>query len=378
MRGINDHRKLLCVVGTRPEGIKMAPVIRQLRSEGWADVRVMATAQHREMLDQVLAQFEILVDIDLDIMQVGQSLASLTARMIEKVNQVLGDEAPDLVIAQGDTTTVFAIALCCFYREIPFAHVEAGLRTHDRKSPFPEEMNRVVASYLADLHFAPTARARDNLLKEGVEPDRVMVTGNTVIDALFHQSARNADIDLPIQTDKRLILVTVHRRESFGKPLGSICDALLELCSRRDDIEFLLPVHPNPIVSGTIRSRLTDQRGIVLCNPLDYAQFVGALKRAYIILTDSGGVQEEAPALGKPVLVLRAETERPEAIEAGVARLVGMQCDQIVDAVTELLDNPASYGRMVQGGSPFGDGHAAPRISHALKSFLLAQGQNAG
>jgi UDP-N-acetylglucosamine 2-epimerase (non-hydrolysing) len=349
----------------------MAPVIRQLRSEPWADVRVLVTAQHREMLDQVLALFEISADIDLDIMQIGQSLATLTARMIERVDQVLGGEAPDLVIAQGDTTTVFAIALCCFYRGIPFAHVEAGLRTFDRQSPFPEEMNRVVASYLAELHFAPTERARDNLLKEGVAPDRVTVTGNTVIDALLQQASRDSEVDLPLQADKRLILVTVHRRESFGKPLESLCDALLELSCLRKDIEILIPVHPNPNVADTIRSRLANRRGIVLCSPLDYAQFVDALKRAYLVLTDSGGVQEEAPALGKPVLVLRTETERPEAIEAGVAKLLGMRRNRIVNAVCELLDDQAIYAPMARGGSPFGDGFAAPRIVRALRNFLF-------
>lgn len=363
-------RRLLCVVGTRPEGIKMAPVIQSLAAEPWAEVRVLATAQHRGMLDQVLGLFGIVPDIDLNIMESGQTLAMLTARLIGRIDEVLSIEAPDMVIAQGDTTTVFTMALCCFYRGIPFAHVEAGLRTFDRKSPFPEEMNRFVAGYLADLHFAPTNRARDNLLREGVAADRIHVTGNTVIDALLQQSARSGNQSLPIDPDKRTILVTTHRRENFGAPLEAICDVLLELTRRHDDIEILFPVHPNPNVTRVVTAKLAQQRGIVLCEPLDYAGFVTALKRAYLVLTDSGGVQEEAPALCKPVLVLRTETERPEAIEAGVARLVGINHDAILEAVEDLLNDQAAYSAMAHGGSPYGDGHASPRIVASLRQYL--------
>lgn len=363
-------RRLLCVVGTRPEGIKMAPVIQSLAAEPWAEVRVLATAQHRGMLDQVLGLFGIVPDIDLDIMESGQTLAMLTARLIGRIDEVLSIEAPDMVIAQGDTTTVFTMALCCFYRGIPFAHVEAGLRTFDRKSPFPEEMNRFVAGYLADLHFAPTNRARDNLLREGVAADRIHVTGNTVIDALLQQSARSGNESLPIDPGKRTILVTTHRRENFGAPLEAICDVLLELAKRHDDIEILLPVHPNPNVTRVVTTKLAHQRGIVLCEPLDYAGFVTALKRSYLVLTDSGGVQEEAPALCKPVLVLRTETERPEAIEAGVARLVGVSHDAILEAVEDLLNDQRAYNAMAHGGSPYGDGHASPRIVASLRRYL--------
>jgi UDP-N-acetylglucosamine 2-epimerase (non-hydrolysing) len=362
-------RRLLCVVGTRPEGIKMAPVIQSLQAEPWAEVRVLATAQHRDMLDQVLDLFGIVADIDLDIMQSGQSLPTLTARLIERIDQVLSDEAPDMVIAEGDTTTVFAMALCCFYRRIPFAHVEAGLRTFDRRSPFPEEMNRSVAGYLADLHFAPTTRARDNLLKEGVAPGRIIVTGNTVIDALLQQAARNAGKRLPIDPGKRLILVTTHRRENFGAPLEAICDALLDLAGRHQEIQILFPVHPNPNVTRIVQAKLANKPGIVLCDPLDYADFVFALQQSFLVLTDSGGVQEEAPALGKPVLVLRTETERPEAIEAGVAKLVGVEREAIVREAERLLDDPDHYAQMARGGSPYGDGRAAARIVEALRQF---------
>lgn len=362
--------KLLCVVGTRPEGVKMAPVIRALKTESWADVRVLATAQHREMLDQVLGLFGIVPDIDLDIMQTGQSLGALTVRLIEALDGVLAVEVPDLVIAQGDTTTVFTVALCCYYRGIPFAHVEAGLRTFDRGSPFPEEMNRFVADYLADLHFSPTQRARENLLKEGIADERIVVTGNTVIDALLDQAAREDIDNLPISPDKRLVLVTTHRRENFGAPLEAICDAIVDLGDRHTDVEFLFPVHPNPNVAKVVNAKLAGKHRIVLCNPLDYAQFVTALKRAYLVLTDSGGVQEEAPALGKPVLVLRTETERPEAVEAGVARLVGVARDTIVNEVDNLLNDSLHYAKMSRGGSPYGDGQAASRIVNSLRHFF--------
>jgi UDP-N-acetylglucosamine 2-epimerase (non-hydrolysing) len=306
-------------------------------------------------------------------MQSGQSLPTLTARLIERIDRVLSEEAPHMVIAQGDTTTVFAMALCCFYRGIPFAHVEAGLRTFDRRSPFPEEMNRFVAGYLADLHFAPTARARDNLLKEGVAPARIIVTGNTVIDALLQQAARNAGKHLPIDPGKRLILVTAHRRENFGAPLEAICDALLDVVGRHQDIQILFPVHPNPNVTRIVYARLAGKPGIALCDPMDYADFVFALQQSFLVLTDSGGVQEEAPALGKPVLVLRTETERPEAIEAGVAKLVGIEREAIVAAVELLIADERHYQAMSRGGSPYGDGHAAARIVDALQAFLSSR-----
>lgn len=367
-------KKVLCVVGTRPEGIKMAPVIQALRAEPWADVRVLATAQHRQMLDQVLDLFGIGADIDLDVMQEGQALANLMARLLVRIDRVLENEDPAVVIAQGDTTTVLSIALACFYRDIPFAHIEAGLRTHDRRSPFPEEMNRAVAGYLANLHFAPTLRAKENLIREGVPENLIFVTGNTVIDALLQQTART---EAPVQDagGKRMILVTAHRRENFGRPLGDICDALLQLTERHADIEVLFPVHPNPHVTELVRAKLLDHPRITLCAPLDYAAFVDALLRSWLVLTDSGGVQEEAPALGKPVLVLRNETERPEAVEAGVAQLIGSERSEIVEAVERLLLEPCSYAEMARGASPYGDGCAAPRIVGVLRKFLAVNAE---
>jgi UDP-N-acetylglucosamine 2-epimerase (non-hydrolysing) len=360
-------RKILCVVGTRPEGIKMAPVIRALAAAPWAEVRVLATAQHRLMLDQVLGLFGIAPDRDLDIMEAGQSLAGLTSRLIARIDEVLTEENPAIVVAQGDTTTVFTMALCCYYRNIPFAHVEAGLRTFDRRSPFPEEMNRVVASYLADLHFAPTERAKANLLNEGVAPEQIFVTGNTVIDALHYQVERGGELDQDIDPSKRLILVTAHRRENFGAPMISICAAIAELAESFEDVHFLIPVHPNPNVTGVVKTALAGRPRITLCEPLDYAQFVAALKRCHLVLTDSGGVQEEAPALGKPVLVMRTDTERPEAVEAGVARLVGTDRKEIFDQVSRLLTDKEHYAGMARGGSPYGDGRAAARIIEAIR-----------
>lgn len=363
----------MCVVGTRPEVIKMAPVIRALAAESWAKVRVLATAQHRQMLDQALDLFGIAPDLDLDIMQSGQSLPALTSRLVARIDAVLAAETPDLVMAQGDTTTVFAMALCCFYRKVAFAHVEAGLRSNDRHSPFPEEMNRVFAGYLADLHFAPTPRARDNLVREGVPQATIFVTGNTVIDALLE---RAAGIDPPPSVPgRRTVLVTVHRRENFGQPLDEICDALLELSGKYPDVDFVLPVHPNPQVSMQVRTKLAGRPSIELTEPLDYSGFVAMLKRACIVMTDSGGVQEEAPALGKPLLVLRTETERPEAVEIGAAKLVGNRREAIVAGASRLLDDASHYARMSTAGSPYGDGQAAQRIAAHVRDWLFFQGK---
>lgn len=366
-----NKARILCVVGTRPEVIKMAPVILALQGSDWAQVRVIATAQHRGLLDQALADFGIVPDLDLDLMQENQTLAGLTSRLIARLDQVLADEAPDFVFAQGDTTTVFATGLCCFYRDIPFGHVEAGLRTHQRRLPFPEEMNRVFASYLATLHFAPTEAARRHLLAEGVAEQTIHLTGNTVIDALHYQVARSEDVVLPLTPGLRTVLVTAHRRESFGAPLEEICAALRELVQGHPDIEVLFPVHPNPNSGGRVRERLADVERIVLVDALDYRHFVAAMQRCHLILTDSGGVQEEAPALGKPVLVLREQTERPEAVDAGVVRLVGHDRALIVAAAGRLLDDPQAYADMARGVSPYGDGHAAGRIVAAVRALLF-------
>ena len=367
---MSARRRIMVVIGTRPEAIKMAPLVLALREQPWADVRVLATAQHRQMLDQVLDVFGIVPDIDLDIMQPGQALTTLTARLLLKLDDVLKDERPDIVLLQGDTTTVMSVALACFYHRIPIGHVEAGLRTGDLDNPFPEEMNRIVAGRLARWHFAPTATSRDNLLREGFAPEQVFVTGNTVIDALQQVAGRDLDLGVDVDPDKRLVLVTAHRRENFGEPFRAICRAIRELADTNPDTAFLYPVHPNPNILEPARELLSGHPRITLCAPLDYLPFVAAMKRAHVILTDSGGVQEEAPALGKPVLVLRHETERPEAVDAGVVKLVGTDHGAIVAETNRLLRDGAAWRAMARGVSPYGDGRACARIVGHLAAGL--------
>lgn len=364
-------KKILCTIGTRPEAIKMAPLIRALQADPAFDCRVLATAQHRQMLDQVLGIFGIVPDIDLDIMQPGQTLSGLTGRLLLRLEEVLARERPDAVLAQGDTTTVLATALAAFHERIPFGHVEAGLRTGDLDSPFPEEMNRVVASQLSRWHFAPTGLAADRLLAEGHDGARIHITGNTVIDALHHVAATAPDPGLGLDPARRMLLVTLHRRENFGTPLKRICDALAALVRDNPDVQMVLPVHHNPNVREVIRARFATAERVILCEPLDYAAFVGAMQRATLILSDSGGVQEEAPALGKPVLVLRDTTERPEAVMAGVTRLVGTETETIRAAAQQLLDDPAAHAAMARHHSPYGDGRAAARIAAVLRRDLL-------
>jgi UDP-N-acetylglucosamine 2-epimerase (non-hydrolysing) len=365
------RRRILAVVGTRPEAIKMAPVIRALQSAPWAEVRVLATAQHRQMLDQVLEAFAIVPDIDLDIMAPDQTLPELTARLLTRLDAVFAGERPDAVLIQGDTTTVMTAALAAFYRRIAVGHVEAGLRTGDLRNPFPEEMNRIVAGRLSRWHFAPTIGARDNLLREGFDPSSVHVTGNTVIDALLDVVQRDVPLPFDLPADRRMLLVTAHRRENFGAPFREVCEAVRELADRHADVHVVYPVHPNPNVSGPAHEILSGHERITLCPPLDYLPFVAAMKRAHLVLTDSGGVQEEAPALGKPVLVMRQETERPEAVEAGVVRLVGPVRTAIVAEASRLLDDPQAYAAMAKGVSPYGDGHAAARIADILERDLV-------
>jgi len=362
-------KKILCVVGTRPEAIKMAPVIAALQNEAWAECRVLATAQHRHMLDQVLQLFAIEPDIDLDIMRPNQALTTLTARLLLDLDDVLQAEKPAAVLAQGDTTTVMTVALACFYHQIPFGHVEAGLRTGQLFNPFPEEANRIIAGHLARWHFAPTASAKSNLRREGIPEGHITVTGNTVIDALLQIAAQNPKLTVELPTDKRLVLVTAHRRENFGEPFRRVCTALRTLADRNADIHILYPVHPNPNVKDVAHAMLGGHARITLCEPLDYAPFVAAMQRAYLLLTDSGGVQEEAPALGKPVLVMRTETERPEAVTAGVVKLVGTDSECIVAETQRLLDDQTAYCAMARGVSPYGDGHAAERIVHVLRTW---------
>lgn len=363
-------KKILCVIGTRPEAIKMAPVVQALQGSDRFSVRVLATAQHRQLLDQVLKVFGIQPDVDLDIMRPNQALSELTSRLLLELDGVLRSEKPALVLAQGDTTTVMTVALACFYQQIPFGHIEAGLRTGDMANPFPEEMNRVIAGRLSRWHFAPTESARQNLLREAVPDEHIWVTGNTVIDALKSVAERNPEIGIDLDDSKRLLLVTAHRRENFGAPFREICRAVRTLADRNEDVQVLYPVHPNPNVQAVAQQMLGGHPRIVLCPPLDYLPFVAAMRRAYLILSDSGGVQEEAPALGKPVLVLRRETERPEAVQAGVVRLVGPDCERIIDETQRLLDDASAYKEMARGVSPYGDGLAAGRIVSILAKTL--------
>lgn len=363
--------RVLSVVGTRPEAIKMAPVIQELaRHAGRVEARVCATAQHREMLDQVLGLFGIVPDVDLNLMQPGQTLSEVAARVLLALDPVLVEWRPDWLLAQGDTTTVMAAALCAHHNRVRVGHVEAGLRSYDRANPFPEEMNRVVADHAADLLFAPTAQAQDNLLREGICADRIRVTGNTVIDALLQVAASpwQPPGDDPLHSldpDKRLLLVTAHRRENFGAPLLDIISALRDLAAR-GDVQVVYPVHLNPNVRGPVYQALGGVPGVILTPPVDYRRLVYLLKRSALVLTDSGGIQEEAPSLGVPVLVLRQVTERPEGVAAGTARVVGTDRDRIVAEASRLLDDPAAYREMAQAANPYGDGHAAGRIVQAL------------
>ncbi|QRM19919.1 UDP-N-acetylglucosamine 2-epimerase (non-hydrolyzing) [Dechloromonas sp. TW-R-39-2] len=363
-------KKILCVVGTRPEAIKMAPVILELQKNPDFDVRILATAQHRHMLDQVLGFFNIDPHIDLNIMRPNQALTTLTARLLLELDDVLLEEKPDVILAQGDTTTVMTVALAAFYHRIPFGHVEAGLRTWDMQNPFPEEANRVIAGRLAKWHFAPTKGSKENLLREGVVDSDIVVTGNTVIDALLMTADKDIEIGIDLPADKKIVLVTSHRRENFGEPFNDICRALKHLALNNQNVHLLYPVHPNPNVHKVAHDVLSGIDNITLCDPLDYAPFVAAMKRSYFIISDSGGVQEEAPALGKPVLVLREETERPEAVQEGVVELVGASFAKIVASTQKLLDDTAVYSEMARGVSPYGDGLASRRISGVLKEYF--------
>lgn len=366
-------KRIVCVVGTRPEAIKMAPVIRALANAGWARPYVLLTAQHRELLDQVMRLFDIRADDDLNVMRPNQQLPALTAQLMTALDAALERARPDAVLAQGDTTTVLCTALASFYRRIPFGHVEAGLRTGDLDYPFPEEANRVLASRLARWHFAPTETARGNLLREGIAAATIHVTGNTVIDALLDVAPRAGGVDLSFVRGRKLILLTAHRRENFGQPLVEIFSAVRDLVCMFEDIVVLYPVHPNPHVRGPAEQLLGGHPRIELTAPLDYEPFVAAMKAAFLVLTDSGGVQEEAPALGKPVLVLRDETERPEAVEAGAVELVGPNRARIVERVGGLVKDRSLYEAMSKKVSPYGDGHAAERIARILQVDLIGQ-----
>lgn len=373
---MQQTKKIMLVFGTRPEAIKMAPVVRALRQASQWEVKVCVTAQHRQMLDQVLSLFGIVPDFDLNMMKSGQDLTDITANVLTGMRNVLSEWNPDLVLVHGDTTTAMAASLAAFYATISVAHVEAGLRTNDIYSPWPEEMNRRIVGRVASLHFAPTETARANLLAEGCADESIYVTGNTVIDALLDVVRRiEADALLNqqlhkhfafINEAKRLILVTGHRRENFGQGFEDICKALRKI-AQRDDVEIVYPVHLNPNVQDPVRRVLSNCPQIHLIEPLDYLPFVYLMNRAHILLTDSGGIQEEAPSLGKPVLVMRDTTERPEAVLAGTVKLVGTDTEGIVLNTTRLLDDIGLYQLMSRAHNPYGDGHAAQRISEIIE-----------
>lgn len=372
--------RVLSIFGTRPEAVKMAPVIQALDRADEIDSRVCVTAQHREMLDQVLDLFKIKPDIDLNLMRPNQTLSELTAQILEHLDPVLADEHPDWVLVQGDTTTVMTASLAAFYRNIKVGHVEAGLRTGDKRQPFPEEINRRVAGVIADLHFAPTQLSRSNLLKEGVADERILVTGNPGIDALHQISAMSPSPEVihwlkewgVSEGKKRLILVTAHRRENQGEGLDHICQAIKTLAERyHTKLSLVYPVHPNPKIAEPAYQMLDSIPGVHLLPPVDYPTLVHLMKSSTIVLTDSGGIQEEATGLGKPTLVLRDKTERPEGVAAGVLKLVGTDPGRIVEETSRLLDDPAAYDAMAHAENPFGDGHAADRIVKGILDFPL-------
>ncbi|MDR6599661.1 UDP-N-acetylglucosamine 2-epimerase (non-hydrolyzing) [Achromobacter deleyi] len=375
--------KVLTVFGTRPEAIKMAPVVAALNAHATIDSRVCVTGQHRHMLDQVLQLFSIKPDYDLDIMRPGQDLYSITARVLEGMRDVLQDFRPDYVLVHGDTTTTLSASMAAFYARIPVGHVEAGLRTHNIYSPWPEEANRQITGVLASLHFAPTEQSRQNLLDESKPEDAILVTGNTVIDALLtvqskvkeNEQLRNAlHEQYPFLIgDKRMVLITGHRRENFGGGFEAICQAIQQLSLRYPAMQFVYPVHLNPNVREPVNRLLRDLDNVHLIEPLEYEPFVYFMGKSFIILTDSGGIQEEAPSLGKPVLVMRDNTERPEAVAAGTVRMVGTDPARIVQAVSELADNDAEYQKMAYAHNPYGDGQASPRIVQALLNHFQTQ-----
>ena len=367
--------KVILVYGTRPEAIKMAPIVRELisRSEAFQCVQCV-TAQHRQMLDQVMETFSLTSDYDLDIMTDGQTPADVGASILSKLPRVLDEVKPDLLLVQGDTMTTFSAALAAYLQRIPVGHVEAGLRTGNLDHPFPEEMNRRLTSQLTTLHFPPTQGAMDALLAEGFDPSNIHITGNTVIDALHQALIEDYKFTDPalqkLDRDKKLILVTTHRRENFGEPLSDICSAMETIADSRDDLVVVWPVHKNPRVSGTVHGRLSGRENVVLIEPLEYREFVHLMARSSIILSDSGGIQEEAPSLNIPVLVLREATERPEGVSAGATQLVGTDPGTIVNLTLELLDNDEKYREMASATNPYGDGAASKRIVDTIESYF--------
>ena len=378
--------KIIAITGTRPEAIKVAPIVKELRKRDGIQTILCNSGQHKQMIEEIFSDFGLVPDISLDVMSPGQSLASLSEKLFSAVDKVFDEEKPDWVIVQGDTTTVMVCALCAFYRKIKIAHVEAGLRSFDKMAPFPEEINRQIVTRVADLHFAPTRNAYANLIREGIDPDKAFVTGNTVIDALlwvkdFLQDKPeylNEEVRKAREEGKRIVLVTAHRRENFGQGFEEICSAVRELANRNEDCLFVYMLHLNPNVQIPAKKYLTHQKGILLLSTQSYLHFQALLNACYLVLTDSGGIQEEAPALDKPVLVMRDVTERPEGVKTGCARLVGARADCIIEGVSELLDDPALYQKMAKAQNPYGHGHSSERIVDALLRASCATSETSG
>ena len=366
--------KIIAITGTRPEAIKVAPIVKELRKRDGIQTILCNSGQHKQMIEETFSDFKLVPDISLDVMSPDQTLASLSGKLFAAVDRVFDEEKPDWVIVQGDTTTVMVCALCAFYRKIKIAHVEAGLRSFDKMAPFPEEINRQIVTRVADLHFAPTRNAYANLIREGIDPDKAFVTGNTVIDALLWVKAflqnkpeyLNEEVRKAQEKRRRIILVTGHRQENFGQGFEEICCAVKELAERYHDCLFVYPVHLNPNVQAPVKKYLSGHERILLLPPQSYLHFQSLLNASYLVLTDSGGIQEEAPALGKPVLVMRDVTERPEGVKTGCARLVGARADCIIEGVSELLDDPVQYQKMAKAQNPYGHGHSSERIVDAI------------
>jgi UDP-N-acetylglucosamine 2-epimerase (non-hydrolysing) len=369
---MNQTKKIVVVIGTRPEAIKLAPVVHAIEQCEWARCEVLLTGQHRDLIEPIVKHFNLKVTHDLEAMQPNQSLAGVTAKILQGVDTFISTRSPDAVLGQGDTASVLATSMACFFRHIPFAHVEAGLRTGNLHLPFPEEMNRVLTTQMAHWHFAPTVLAKNNLLAEGVDPQKIWVTGNTVIDALKLTIAQAAP-PLPCRPGREFVLITAHRRENMGTALESVCNAIAVLAQLHPELDFIYPVHPNPGIRLVVHKLLANMHNVLLIEPCNYAVFCCLMSRARLILSDSGGVQEEAPFLGKPVLVLRDETERPEALAIGANELVGTRMERIVMAAQALLLDAAAYERMATAGSPYGDGHAATLIVDTLRQSLGCQ-----
>jgi UDP-N-acetylglucosamine 2-epimerase len=365
--------KVCSVFGTRPEAIKMAPLVKELQSREELDAKVLVTAQHREMLDSVLELFDITPDFDLNIMKHGQTITDITTRVLHGVGEIFEQEKPDLVLVHGDTTTTFAAALASFYQKIAVGHVEAGLRTGNIYSPYPEEMNRKLTGSLATYHFSPTIMNVENLLRENISKENIVITGNTVIDALLSVTDKSYRFEIEElneidETKQRLILLTCHRRENWGEPMKQIFEAINELTSKHSDVVVVFPIHKNPSIRELARTYFGNNPSVRLIEPLDYEPFANLMKKSYLILTDSGGIQEEAPALGKPVLVLRTETERPEAVKAGTVRIAGIETERIVQLADELLSSQKSYDEMAHAANPYGDGTSSKQIADFIVS----------